>query len=160
MRFVRALAPFVLLLAAFGCSVEDAVAPLPAGDLQAAPTMIVVDGQSVVLAPALWRDFMPVSPPDGQPLTVVLRVQASDRKTLTASLSVDAVWIVNGTDVWATRVEEQGNARSDPLYYEVIARDGPKWGPGIRVDVVVRVREQSGPTQLLRAADQLIARLD
>jgi hypothetical protein len=159
MRFARVLA-FTFLTASAACNADQSVAPLPANELRVAPSMIIVGGQSIVLTSFLWRDFMPVSPPDGKPLAAVLRFRAADGKPLTASFTVDAAWVVNGTDVWATRVEEQGNARYDPLFYEVVAHDGPKWGPGIRVDVVVRVREQSGSTQLLRAADQLISRTD
>jgi hypothetical protein len=156
----RALTCAALLFVSLGCSAEDVVTPLPASELRAAPSVIVVGGQSLALVPYLWRDFQPVSPPNGKPLAAVLRVTAADRKPLTASFVVDAAWISNGDEVWTARVEDEGHSRADPLYYEVVARDGPKWDPGIRVDVVVRVREQSGATKLLRAADQLIGRTD
>jgi hypothetical protein len=121
---------------------------------------VAVGGQTLVLTTYLWRDFQPVSPPDGKPLVAILRVQTLTRTPLTSSFSVDGAWITNGTDVWAPNVVQENIATPGNAYYEVVARDGPKWGPGVTVDVVVRIREASGTTQLLRVAGQLIARTD
>ena len=43
---------------------------------------------------------------------------------------------------------------------EKIARDGPKWGPGIQVDVVVRLLDKEELFYLLKAENQLIQRTD
>src|SRR5438552_2287407 len=47
-----------------------------------------------------------------------------------------------------------------PSFFEVVARDGPKWGPGIAVDVVVRLRDGAGHEVLLQARAQWINRTD
>ncbi|HEV7992870.1 MAG TPA: hypothetical protein VGP25_13650 [Gemmatimonadaceae bacterium] len=155
MQFTRVL--FLALFAATaGCGADALVAPPPTAELQAAPASIVVEGQTLVLRPELWRDFMPITPPNGKPLAAVLRLYAASGTPVTASFHVDAAWVVNGADMWAPSVEENPFARWNPQYYEVVAHDGPKWDPGILVDVVVRVREASGATQLLRAAAQRI----
>jgi hypothetical protein len=159
MRPLRSLMAAVLMVAS-GCSAAETVGPLPASELQAAPLTVTVGGQALVLVPELWRDFQPVSPPDGKPLVAVLRVQTAKREVLTSSFYVDAAWISNGAEVWSARVGDDRLASPSPVYYEVTARDGPKWGPGVPVDVVVRIREGSGGTRLLRAAGQMIRRTD
>lgn len=141
------------------CSAVNGVAPLPLDELHAAPLLITVSGQSLRLEPTLWRDFMPSSPPNGKPLVANLRVRATDSLALKAAIRLEAVWIVNGSETWSSAVGEERLAQ-DRAYYEGIARDGPKWSPGDRVDVVVRIRDASGAPHLLRAADQLILRTD
>jgi len=65
------------------------------------------------------------------------------------------VWVFNGGQSWsAVPQQERPRPETSPVY-ELVARDGPKWGPGISVDVVVRLRSPDG-TFLLRAADQPI----
>ena len=160
MPYTRALLLAVLLLAAGNCSGAGSVSPLSAGDLQAAPVSVTVSQQVLVLVPTLWRDFQPISPPDGKPLVAVLRVQAGDGAALASAFHVDTAWVINGADVWAVSVGEEKPASPKQAYYEVTMRGGPKWGPNVRVDVVVRIREPSGSSQLLRAAAQLIQRTD
>lgn len=159
MPFSRSLL-VALLVAAGGCSATDPVVPAPVADLLAAPLSAAVGGQALVLVPNLYRDFQPIAPPDGQPLIGILRVQASDGSALATSIQVDAAWVVNGTEVWVATVGEERLAAPTPVFYEAVARNGPKWAPGVSVDVVVRIREPSGATHLLRAAGQRIGRTD
>ena len=159
MPSIRSLS-LVFLVAAGSCSATRMTASVPTGDLQAAPVSVIVGRQTLVLVPFLWRDFMPVSPPDGKPLVAVLRVQANDGAALAATFHVDGAWVIYGAEVWAASVGEEKLASPSTVYYEVVARDGPKWGPNVSVDVVVRIREPSGSSQLLRAAAQLIRRTD
>ena len=158
-RCIRSLS-LVLLVGAGSCSAARTIAPVSTRDLQAAPVSVIVGQQTVVLVPSLWRDFQPISPPDGKPLVAVLRVQATDGAALAATFHVDGAWVINGAEVWTASVGEEKLASPSPVYYEVVARDGPKWGPNVSVDVVIRIRESSGSSQLLRAAAQLIRRTD
>jgi hypothetical protein len=133
---------------------------MAAGDLRAAPLSIDVGGQQLVLSPYLWRDFQPVAPADGQPLIAVLRVQASGNAPVSNTIRVDAVWVVFGDEVWATAISEERAPSSTQPFYEAVVRNGPKWGPGVNVEVVVRVRDRQGSARLLRAANQPINRTD
>lgn len=157
------LRPFCSLVVLFflathsGCRAAESITALPAAELQTAPLSITVAGQTLLLETELWRDFQPSSPPNGRPLIAFLRVRPADGGTLTAFFQIDALWIANGAETWATAVEE-GHLTPGSASYEGFARDGPKWNPGVHVDVVVRIREPSGATQLLRAASQLIQR--
>jgi hypothetical protein len=134
--------------------------PLPAPELRAAPTVVTLAGKPLVLETFLWRDFMPISPPDGKPLIAVLRVRAADGTAVPPGVRADAVWVVFGGEVWTAReVEERARDETAP-FYEAVARNGPKWGPGVTVEVVVRLRDSTGRSVLLRAADQLVHRTD
>ena len=66
------------------------------------------------------------------------------------------MWVLKGADTWsALPREERSRTETSPLY-ELVARDGPKWGPGISVDVVIRLLDGNGRTYLLRVADRPI----
>lgn len=71
-----------------------------------------------------------------------IRVVAEDGRAFPQELTVDRVWIY-GPTVWDTAPAEVRRApeAGTPLdQIEVVARDGPKWEPGIEVDVVLRLR--------------------
>jgi hypothetical protein len=154
----------VSLIGAGGCR-ADLVRPEPVAEPViepfSAPLSVTIEGQRVVLVPYLYRDFQPIAPPDGRPLIAVLRVQSADGTPLaTTTFRVDAALVHEGSSVWIASVGEERLASPSPVYYEVVARDGPKWAPGTSVDVVVRIRERSGAIQHLRATGQLIQRTE
>jgi hypothetical protein len=145
-----------VLLMTNGCGSTPSAPSDQPPDLRAAPTNVVLSGKRLQLGVSLWRDFMPIAPPDGRPLAGVLQVQTDDRSRVPADVRADAVWIVNGADLWSTVPREDrpsGDGRPD---YEVIVRDGPKWGPNVGVDVVVRLVDAGGRTALLSARNQII----
>src|SRR5207247_286834 len=69
-------------------------------NLRRAPTEVVLDGKSLSLSAFPWRDFMPISPPDGKPMAVVLKVTTSDKKPLPRGVRADRVWVLFGEQVW------------------------------------------------------------
>jgi hypothetical protein len=128
-----------------GCG-DSPTAPDPTtGDLRNAPLTITVDGASVALHTSLWRNLMPSIPPSGSPLLATIRLSAP-----VTGASIDHLWVLLGDQSWETTPERLGASS------EWMARGGPQWMPGSRVDVVARVRGMDGRTQLVRAADQLI----
>lgn len=153
--FACALVPLAALA---GCGADGPTAPgsIPVSELSAAPTTVVVAGKTLTLGSELWRDFQPISPPDGKPLIGALQVTASDGSAVPEGVRADAVWLVMGTEVWlGTPREERPRTETAPVY-ELVARDGPKWGPGVNVDVVIRLRDGTNRDVLLRAANQPI----
>lgn len=142
-----------------GCSRGGPTAPdsLLNTNLAAAPTSVVLAGKTLILATSLWRDFQPIAPPDGKPLVALLEVKTDDRSAVPATIRADIVWVIYGTQVWSGVPQEERPRLETVPVYEVVARDGPKWGPGVAVDVVVRLRDMNGRALLLRATDQLIA---
>lgn len=139
-----------LLLAGCGtpCCRRDATA-----EIRSAPESAVIDGRTYRLTADLWRDFQPVAPPDGQPLRAVVRVNPDDNMPLPGDIAIDRAWVVNGDEQWSPGLADQ----SERLV--VHAADGPKWGPGINVEVVVRLA-RGKETWLLRGSGLPIKRTD
>jgi hypothetical protein len=128
--------------------------------MASAPERVVIDGREYTLAASAWRDFQPVAPPDGQPLIVVVMASPSDMMPLPDDLAIDRVWVLKGEEQWSAAPEEPGGRGESPATrLEVSARNGPKWGPGIEVDVVVRLK-QGKKTWLVRAPGVDIKRTD
>jgi hypothetical protein len=147
----------ILTLAVAGCGGSSPTSPsdVTRSQLAAAPTRIVADGKTLTLTTSLWRDFMPISPPDGRPLAAVLTIAAEDGSPVPATVTADTSWVIHSSEVWTAAVEQRPRAETAPAY-EVIARNGPKWGPDVSVDVVVRLIDSSGRAFLLRAPAQPI----
>lgn len=134
-----------ICLALFGCS-QKPTAPdsMPPSELSAAPPTVSIGGKTLTLTASLWRDFQPISPPDGKPLTAVLRVSTVDGSAVPDDVRANMVWVVFGTEVWSKApAEERPRSETAPAY-EFMMREGPKWGPGVEVDAVVRLRAGSG----------------
>jgi hypothetical protein len=142
----------------WGCGGDGPASPssVTPSDLTAAPTSVSLGGKSIRLETSLWRDFQPIAPPDGKPLVALLQIKTEDGSDVPATLRADMVWVFNGSQSWsAVPQEERPRPETSPVY-ELVARDGPKWGPGISVDVVVRLLSPDRRSFLLRAADQPI----
>jgi len=131
-------------------------------DLISAPDTIQVEKVGVVLETYLWRDFMPVSPPDGKPLRAVVTLLPVHSKHLPADIDAKKIWIIQGEEVWSNSLSAVSPAESDQLVIrlEKTAANGPKWGPGIEVIVVVEIHDKEGNIYLLKAEHQPIHRTD
>jgi len=151
-----------------GCGDRNPVKPAPLTlldtavlvQVRAATARVTAAKAELRLTAYLWRDFMPVSPPDGKPLAAALSITTADSSAFPADLRADAAWVLNGADVWATWVSETaGRAPGDPTLH-VLVNGGPKWDPGTLVDVVVRLRDGSGAAWYLGVKRQTIQRTD
>ena len=143
------------VLAAACAGTATSPTPQPS-DLASAPLQVTLGGRVLSLEASLWRDFMPISPPDGKPLIAAARVKSDNGSPVPATIVAETLWVLNGNETWsATPREERPRSDTAPVY-EVVARDGPKWSPGAMVDVVVRLRDGDGRTALLRVARQPI----
>jgi hypothetical protein len=140
-------------------------------DLRNAPTEVVLAGRSLSLSAYLWRDFMPDSPADGKPMIAVLTVATSDKKPFPSGARTDRAWVLFGEQMWeASELTEQPESCEDSSgrwikcpdssVFVSVARDGPKWGPFVFVDVVVRLTDKEGRHHLLRAPKQYVKRTD
>ncbi|MCL5029626.1 MAG: hypothetical protein M1480_11505 [Bacteroidetes bacterium] len=130
---------------------------VPIEKLLSAPDTISIEGKNIYLSTFMWRDFMPISPPDGKSLIVIAKIETVDSSKISSSIIADAIYIVNDNQVWKSylRDESPGSDLIKPYRIVKIARDGPKWGPRIYVDVVVRLRVNLN-IYLLKASKQYI----
>lgn len=146
-----------------GCSLfndggQDAVDTPSLETLLTTPLTVEIGGQDLFLRTAMWRDFMPIAPPDGKPLIAIFYVVTSDSSTIPAGLTATAGFVVDGDDIWTTRFTGEQPAPSEDQPFQLVefARNGPKFGPDILVDAIVRLEDSSGQRYLLRAEDQYI----
>jgi hypothetical protein len=162
----RVIKYFILplgFLVIVGCSniVEPPVAPppdIPIAQLNATPETTTVQGRQFYLYTSMWRDFMPISPPDGRPLAGTVFITALDSLRFSDSLSTDAVWIVENQQVWKSWFSIQQYPPNEIKKNQLarIFNNGPKWGPDIYVTVVIRLTDRDNQTHLLRASHQYI----
>jgi hypothetical protein len=131
-------------------------------DLNAAPDTIQVEKIRIALETYLWRDFMPVSPPDGKPLRAVISLVPVNNNNLPGTIDAQKIWIIYAENLWSDSLSAVGPAEpAQPLTkLEKTAANGPKWGPGVEVTVVVEILDKKGKTYLLRADHQIIHRTD
>jgi hypothetical protein len=144
---MRPAVAFMLVCAVSGCQTGPSEPELT--ELREAPTSVILAGQPFALPVSLYRDFAPSSPADGRPLAAVVRLPDH-----LAAVRVERVWVLLGEQVWSADVEQVAGTQ------DWVARDGPKWGPGVAVDVVARLREPGGEGVLVRAAGRIIQRTD
>jgi hypothetical protein len=119
---------------------------------------LVVDSLRFVLSAQLARDFMPISPPDGQPLGGLLTISELDQQRLSLGVHVPTAWVIHAGEVW-----EVEPMRHDPApWYQLVGtiQDGPKWGPEIYVDVVGRLVDGKDRAFLLKSPHQWIERVE
>jgi len=111
---------------------------------------------------------------DGKPMIGVFKVATSDKKSFPSGVRIDRAWVLFGEQTWETsefREQSEGPANHkdsnekwincpDSAVCEAVARGGPKWGPGVFVDVVVQLTDREGRHHLLRAPKQYVARTE
>ena len=88
----------------------------------------------------------------------LVKVKAPGETAISSKIDATRLWVVNGVEIWETELASRGGSTiGDTL--EKIGRDGPKWGPEITVDVVVKIIDlKSGKSYLLKASNQDIHR--
>jgi hypothetical protein len=144
------------------CSDPVSVPPdIPIETLLAAPDTLNIEDQSIVLTTYLWRDFQPISPPNGKPLIALVYIETPDNSDIPVPLDPNAIYIVYNNQVWKSffSTEERPPDELKPFRITKIARDGPKWGPNVYVDVIVRILD-GDKVYLLKASEQYIGRTD
>jgi hypothetical protein len=161
-QIISILLSIIITVLFIQCSNPVSVPPdIPIETLLAAPDTLNFENQSVVLTTYLWRDFQPISPPNGKPLIAVVYIETPDSSEMPASLNPNAIYIVYNNQVWKSffSTEERPPDELKPFRITKIARDGPKWGPNVYVDVIVRILA-GDKVYLLRASEQYIRRTD
>ena len=139
---------------------DPSVPDVPIELLLGAPEQVQVDGNTLVLETELWRDFQPFAPPVGWGLIAMALMSYADSLSLPAEVDLGYVWVLNDSEVWAAAFTGP-DPPGWPDYMRVrTARDGPKWGPFIHVDVVVGVLIGDEEMLLLAAREQWIRRTD
>lgn len=146
-----ALIIFVSLILS-SCIVTGGSRPLK--ELLVAPEEVKIEGHAYTLGSYLWRDFMP-GKSDSRMIALVRITEKSSKKVLSV-LDANHLWVINGTEVWSTSFSSESRPAVSTYQFEKIARDGPEWKTGIKVDVVVQLIDGEGREYLLKASRQEI----
>ncbi len=160
MKFTRNYVSSLIMVALFtGCLTPPEESSYEIDDLLAAPEVVSIGGQNYALETFMWRDFMPITPPGGQPLITIIWVTEVDSLSIPQELNATTLYVINDDEVWETPFSDEDSPPTPEHKLEKVARDGPKWGPDILVTVVVQIKFD-GSTYLLKASDQYIGRTD
>jgi hypothetical protein len=152
--------PILLIFALASCKDMGVDVPpeLSLQTLLTAPETVVVQGKALTLSSSLWRNLMPTTDNTGSPLIAVVYIQTVDSTQFPASVSADAVWIVQDQVIWRSYFADEDPPQGEQRPYRLwrIARNGPQWSPDHPVDVIVRILVPNGSSRLLKAPGQLI----
>jgi len=144
-------------------------------ELRNAPNEIVLDGKSLSLSAYLWRDFTPSTSSSsdgspGTPLMATLKVATSDKQPFPTGVRMDRAWVIFEEQIWVAsdfRSQVKPSPEEDGWIIcsaapvcEATIRRGPKWGPGVFVDIVLRLTDKEGQYHLIQVQRQLIQRSD
>ena len=80
-------------------------------------------------------------------------MKASDSAAVPGGLQARQITVANGEEVWASTEVE---LRSDESSFGGVVRNGPEWGVGSVVDVVIDFRDGLGESYQLRATGQVV----
>ena len=106
-----------------------------ADQLKSNPENVVINGNRYTLYSYLWRDFMPVVESNGTPLMCVVRIIGDNERTiLHDATSLSKIYVVYGHQVWISDKFEVHIFQDNK--WDVVIRNGPKWGPNVVVDVI------------------------
>jgi hypothetical protein len=140
------------------CCQNPVTPSIPLNNLLAAPLAIELGGRQFSLETFLYRDFMPGPDRGGSLLIAIVYLTAVDGQAFPDDVDCNRIWVVNGEEVWETTFQDEMRPRS-PSYLnqlEKVARNGPVWDIGTRVEVIVRVTASLKAPCLLRATKQEI----
>ena len=136
---------------------------IPIKDLRNTPFELVHGNKTLRLTAYAWRDFsLGVPGPNGSPLMVALKLTTADKQPLPAGVQLDRAWVIFGEEVWEVsdlrnRIPNQDHAEDSWIKCsyqpecQVTLREGPRWGPGVDVEVVVRFTDDEGRHHFLQA---------
>ncbi|HKK09418.1 MAG TPA: hypothetical protein VJ939_01215 [Bacteroidales bacterium] len=140
---------FVLLVFVFVSCEEDVVIPdkgvfqdkALATELKSkAQNSFRLNGDLYTLEAFAWRDFMPISPPDGKALISINRLINNNSNPIADELNMVQQYVIYDHSVWVTGYEKGSGNSSINWQREKVSGNGPKWGPNVYVDVISVVR--------------------
>jgi hypothetical protein len=124
-----------------------------------ADSIVAVGSGRIRLRIYAWRDFMPSleRDRDGSDLMVNLQIVSLDEAPLPTGLVVDSAWVRSSEGLWGAAPSHE--PRPDlPSGLDLMLRGGPRWATDQTVDVLVRLRRQTGAAYYLQARRQPIGR--
>jgi hypothetical protein len=119
-----------------------------------------IDGTTLELYSYMWRDFMPISPPNGKSLTSINWLVDIDSVAIPNHIMLSEQYVINGDSLWTASYTEE-ERETQPYVIERISREGPKWEPYVEVIVIAKVVDSNTNSEYFLIRDnQTIERTD
>ena len=160
LAMIKSLCPLALffVLVGFSCKTPTtSLIDIPS-NLSSVTKEVTISSYDFTLSATLWRDFQPISPPDGKPLILVADIIESNSKTIPSSIKVDSFWVINGDQIWSGILSTEEHPTTPLFTRRITIGDGPKWETGIYVDLVIRLLDREKNTHWLKQENLLIER--
>jgi hypothetical protein len=122
--------------------------------------VVTIDAHAYSLDAYLWRDFMPISPPNGKPLISINWLILTDSTVIPDNIELKQQYVIFGDSIWIADYDNV--TRQSPDYkQEKVSRNGPKWGPNVNVDVIAKITDsKANRDYYLKRENVLILRTD
>jgi hypothetical protein len=100
---------------------------------------LFLESGTFILDAYIWRDFQPISPPNGKPMFSINWLINIDSVKIPDNIDLIKQFVINTDSIWIS--DYLNDVRpNQPIYkIEKYSNGGPKWGPGINVDVVAQI---------------------
>jgi hypothetical protein len=107
-----------------------------------ASDVVQAEGKDFLLDPSVWRNMMPGCGINRNMIALV-SLQTVDMSAMPAGIRPKMLYVVYGSDVWVSTPRDESHPHQDHELIRV-SRDGPTWGPGVYVDVVLSFEDGVG----------------
>ena len=120
---------------------------------------LIIGSNSFILDAFLWRDFMPISPPDGQPMISINWLICTNEIAIPDNISLVKQFVIFGDLVWKAYYTDEEGVPQPAHKIQRVSRNGPKWGPNIYVDVIAQVYDSNtNKTHFVRRKNVFVIR--
>lgn len=143
MKLFRFFALFALgAFALISCHTQPTDSPAsspgtPETVLYVAQPVVTVEQVNYTATVFPYRDFMPVRGGQERGLIAIAQICRTDSLEIPQSLHLKRIWVFHGRERWFAELGEERQHVRGNFCLEAVARGGPKWEPGSRVEVVI-----------------------
>jgi len=122
---------------------------------------LTIGSNSFILDAELWRDFMPISPPNGQPMVSINWLISVDSVKIPDNIRMIRQYVIYQDEIWVANYLNDERPPQPPYRIEKISKNGPKWGPHIYVDVISLIRDiQNSKDYYIQRRNVYVGRTD
>jgi hypothetical protein len=100
-----------------------------------------IESNKFVLDAFLWRDFMPISPPNGKPMISINWLRNIDSTKIPENIDLIKQYVIYKDSIWVSDYGNKDLTEQSEYKIKKISRDGPKWSPKIYVDVISKIND-------------------
>ena len=121
---------------------------------------IIIETHKYFLETYLCRDFQPISPPNGKPLSSINYLVRADSNAIPTNIKLKLQYVVNSDSVWIANY--LNNTRQTPEFKQFkISTNGPKWGPHIFVNIIAIITDTiANRDYFIKQSNAFISRTD